>query len=128
MLSAPGLEPAALKAVESFGPPWCFRGSGENPGSLDIGWGGGLFLAQTVEQTPSGAPLSFGTGTVRVKTMCYMSRVFTSPMPQVCGIRNMAPWCRGVSASGSQVVPGRCRRLRDQRVQSALGQETSVLE
>ena len=31
MLSAPGLEPAALKAVESFGPPWCFRGSGETP-------------------------------------------------------------------------------------------------
>ena len=30
-------------------------------------------------------------------------------MPQVCGIRNMAPWCRGVSASGSQAVPGRCR-------------------
>ena len=30
MLSAPGLEPAALKAVESFGPPWCFRGSGSS--------------------------------------------------------------------------------------------------
>jgi len=36
---------------------------------------GGLFLAQIVEQTPSGAPLSFGTGTVWVKTMYCVSRV-----------------------------------------------------
>ena len=36
----------------------------------------GLFFAQIAEETPSVAPLYYGTGTVGVKAMCGVSRVF----------------------------------------------------